>query len=75
MPRYSLCYIEGPNDTLKSSQHDVVEATSFQEALATHTLWPVVENYNHTMACAQNPGTCMYYQEMWEAKTVNEDVG
>ncbi|MEG2173698.1 MAG: hypothetical protein RRY29_10655 [Desulfovibrionaceae bacterium] len=73
MPRYSLCHIEGPNDRLKSSQHALVDAASFQEALATRTTWPVEENYNHSCATAQNPGTCTYYQELWEATVLTTE--
>jgi len=68
MPRYQVWYIEGPNGALKKSREQVVEAASFAEALAPFSRWPVVENYNHTTASAWNPGTCLYYQEMWEAK-------
>jgi hypothetical protein len=73
MPRYQIWYIEGPNNALKKSREQVVEAASFAEALAGLTRWPVVENYNHTTASAWNPGTCLYYQEMWEAMLVEEE--
>ncbi|MDR1856385.1 MAG: hypothetical protein LBR22_04405 [Desulfovibrio sp.] len=68
MQRYRIWYIEGPNLDLKKSRERVVEADSFAEALRPYTNWPVVENYDHTTASAWNPGTCMYYQELWEAK-------
>ncbi|MBS1375164.1 MAG: GMP synthase, partial [Desulfovibrionaceae bacterium] len=29
--------------------------------------WPVFEARDHLSAAAQNPGTCVYYTEMWEA--------
>ncbi|WP_337528660.1 hypothetical protein [Desulfovibrio sp.] len=44
-----------------------MEASSFEEALRPHTDWPITESYDHATATAWNPGTCMYYQEMWEA--------
>lgn len=72
MPSYALCYIAGPNDSLQRSQQVVVEADSFQQALSTKTSWPVEEDYKHSTASAQNPGTCMYYQELWEA-TLTDD--
>lgn len=72
MQRYALCHIEGPNLKLKRSQHTIVEAASFQEALATRTDWPVVEDYKHESASAQNPGTCMYYLELWEATKLED---
>ena len=67
MPWYRLHYIEGSNDSLKKSPAEFVQADSFAEALATRTAWPVMETYDHAMACAWNPGTSLYYQEMWEA--------
>ena len=73
MPRYRVWYIEGPNGALRKSQEQTVEAASFAEALAPFSRWPVVENYSHTSASAWNPGTCLYYQEMWEAMLVEED--
>lgn len=75
MQRYTLWHIEGPNFSLKRSQHAIVEAASFQEALATRTDWPVVEDYKHESASAQNPGTCMYYQELWEATKMTDAPG
>ena len=56
MPRYHLRYLKGPNYTL-----------NLEEALRPHTDWPITESYDHATATAWNPGTCMYYQEMWEA--------
>ncbi|MDR3088209.1 MAG: hypothetical protein LBU39_00105 [Desulfobulbaceae bacterium] len=71
MPRYRICYIEGPNGSLKKSRETVVDAASFAEALAAFSHWPVVENYQHTTASAWNPGTCLYYQELWEAERLD----
>jgi len=71
MPCYRICYIAGPNLALRKSREQVVEALSFAEALAPFSNWPVVENYNHTTASAWNPGTCLYYQEMWEAERLD----
>lgn len=67
MTRYSVHYVEGPNENLKISRRRIVEAVSFQEALAGVSDWPIVETYDHTSACAQNPGTSLYYVEAWEA--------
>jgi hypothetical protein len=72
MPRYKVWYIEGPNCALKKSREQTIEASSFAQALAPLTGWPVVENYDHTSASAWNPGTCMYYQQMWEALLLDE---
>lgn len=67
MPRYHLRFLKGPNYTLRLAQEATVEAPSFAEALAPFTSWPITEAYDHATATAWNPGTCMYYQEMWEA--------
>ena len=67
MPRYHLRYLKGPNYTLNLEYDGIVEASSFEEALRPHTDWPITESYDHATATAWNPGTCMYYQEMWEA--------
>ena len=65
MPRYHLRFMKGPNYTLNLEFEAVVEALSFEEALKPHTDWPITESYDHATATAWNPGTCMYYQEMW----------
>ena len=67
MPRYKVHYVEGPNESLRISRERVVVAASFADALRPFTVWPVVETYDHRSACAQNPGTCLYYMEAWEA--------
>ena len=67
MPRYHLRYLKGPNYTLNLEYDGIVEASSFEEALRPHTDWPITASYDHATATAWNPGTCMYYQEMWEA--------
>lgn len=72
MPRYAVHYIDGANDSLKISSSQTVEAASFIEALRPYTHWPVVETYDHTSACAQNPGTCIYHMEAWEAVLLPE---
>ena len=76
MPRYHLRFLKGPNYTLRLAQEATVEAPSFAEALAPFTNWPITESYDHATATAWNPGTCMYYQEMWEAGLTlySEDV-
>jgi hypothetical protein len=73
MPRYQIWYIEGPNASLKKSSERIVNAVSFAEALAPFTCWPVTENYNHRTASAWNPGTCLYYQQGWEARLLPDD--
>ena len=73
MPRYHLRFMKGPNYTLNLEFEAVVEAASFEEALKPHTDWPITESYDHATATAWNPGTCMYYQEMWEAALLTED--
>lgn len=75
MPRYHLRFLKGPNYTLRLAQEATVEAPSFAEALAPFTSWPITEAYDHATATAWNPGTCMYYQEMWEAALLPDDEG
>ena len=75
MPHYHLRFMKGPNYTLKLEFESVVEAPSFEEALKPHTDWPITESYDHATATAWNPGTCMYYQEMWEAALLPEGEG
>ena len=72
MPRYDVHYIKGSNYALKIGPSHLVEAVSFEAALALHTPWPVVETYDHSSACALNPGTCIYYMEAWEAVLLPE---
>lgn len=67
MPQYTVHYIRGSNDSLQISSSQTVEADSFAEALSPYTAWPVVETYDHKSACAQNPGTSIYFTEAWEA--------
>ena len=66
--------MKGPNYTLNLEFETVVEAPSFEEALKPHTDWPITESYDHATATAWNPGTCMYYQEMWEAALLPEAI-
>lgn len=73
MPRYTVHYINGANDSLQISDSRTVEAPSFAEALRPYTSWPVVETYDHTSACAQNPGTCIYHMEAWEAMLLPDE--
>ena len=75
MPRYRLRFLKGPNYTLHLEYDAVVEAESFEAALAPHTAWPITESYNHATATAWNPGTCMYYQELWEAALLPDEDG
>ena len=67
MPRYQLDFIAGNNMHLVVQKSEIVEAASFAEALARKTDWPVFEARDHRSAAADNPGTSMYYTEMWEA--------
>ena len=67
MPRYTVHHVEGPNENLKISRRQVIEADSFTAALSQVSEWPVVESYDHKSACARNPGTSLYYFEAWEA--------
>ncbi len=67
MSRYELVYFKGANMSLTRTAPEIVEAESFTEALARKTAWPVFEARDHRSATAQNPGTCVYYTEMWEA--------
>ena len=72
MPRYLLRYLKGPNCTLNLEYETVVEAPSFERALAPHTNWPITESYDQSTATAWNPGTCVYYHELWEAALLPE---
>lgn len=65
--QYAVQYIVGPNERLNVGQRQIIEAASFSEALQRVTNWPVVENYDHSSACARNPGTSLYDFEAWEA--------
>ena len=73
MPQYRVHYIAGPNEDLTISRHQIIEAASFQEALGRVTQWPVVETYDHTSACAKNPGTSLYDFEAWDAMPLEEN--
>lgn len=73
MPLYRVHYIAGPNENLKISRQQLIEAASFQEALSRVTAWPVVETYDHASACAKNPGTSLYDFEAWEAVPLEEE--
>lgn len=73
MPRYHLRFLKGPNYTLRLEYDGVVEAESFEAALAPHTDWPITISYDLATATAWNPGTCMYYQEMWEAALLPDE--
>lgn len=73
MPRYHLRYLKGPNYTLNLEYDAIVEAPSFEAALRPHTDWPITESYDYATATAWNPGTCMYYQEMWEAALLPDE--
>ena len=50
MPRYHLRFMKGPNYTLNLEYEAVVEAPSFEQALAPHTDWPITESYDHATA-------------------------
>lgn len=67
MPQYHLRFMKGPNYTLNLEFEAVVEAASFEEAPEAPYRLAHNESYDHATATAWNPGTCMYYQEMWEA--------
>ena len=69
MPQYRVHYIAGPNENLTISRHQIIEAASFQEALGRVTQWPVVETYDHTSACAKNPGKPCRWKKTKPEKT------
>ena len=71
MSQYRLVYYEGMNMNLTQSEPQIVEADSLEKALALKSAWPVFEARDHRSATAQNPGTCVYYTEMWEATLLN----
>ena len=74
MPRYHLRFMRGPNYTLNLEYEAVVEADSFTAALEPYSSWPITESYDHATATAWNPGTSLYYQELWEAELLPEDA-
>ena len=67
MSQYKLVYYSGMNMNLVQGASEIVEADSFNGALSLKCSWPVFEARDHLSAAAQNPGTCVYYTEMWEA--------
>ena len=67
MSQYKLVYYSGMNMNLVQGASEIVEADSFNDALSLKCSWPVFEARDHLSAAAQNPGTCVYYTEMWEA--------
>ena len=67
MSQYKLVYYSGTNMNLVHGASEIVEADSFNDALSLKCSWPVFEARDHLSAAAQNPGTCVYYTEMWEA--------
>lgn len=72
MPRYHVRYLKGPNMHLRLYHEAIEEAPSFEEALRRHTDWPIQIAWDDRAATAWNPGTCMYYQEMWEAALLDD---
>lgn len=67
MPRYHVRFVKGPNMTLRLFHDSIEEGDSFEEVLHRFTDWPIQIAWDRQAATAWNPGTCMYYQEMWEA--------
>ena len=67
MSQYKLVYYSGMNMNLVQGASEIVEADSFNDALSLKCSWPVFEARDHLSAAAQNPGTCVYYTEMWAA--------
>ena len=74
MSRYHLRALAGPNYTLRLRRNITVEAHSFEEALRPYTTWPITESYDHATATAWNPGTSLYYQELWEATLLPDPI-
>lgn len=72
MPRYHVRCVKGPNMTLRLFHDAIEEADSYEEVLRRHTDWPIHVAFDRRAATAWNPGTCMYYQEMWEAAILEE---
>ena len=70
MPKYHVRFLKGPNMKLKLIHDAIEEAESFEEVLRRHTDWPIQVAWDDRAATAWNPGTCMYWQEMWEAAIV-----
>ncbi len=74
MPRYHVRYLKGPNMHLRLYHEAIEEASSFEEVLRRHTTWPIQTAWDDRAATAWNPGTCMYFQEMWEAALLSDDA-
>ncbi len=74
MPRYHVRHLKGPNMHLRLYHEAIEEAPSFEDVLRRHTSWPIQIARDDRAATAWNPGTCMYFQEMWEAALVNDDA-
>lgn len=75
MSQYKLVYYSGMNMNLVQGASEIVEADSFNDALSLKCSWPVFEARDHLSAAAQNPGTCVYYTEMWEAVLMDPETG
>ena len=73
MPHYHVRFLKGPNMTLRLYHDSIETAESFEQVLRRHTTWPIQISWDHLAATAWNPGTSMYYQEMWEAALLTED--
>lgn len=72
MPRYHVRFLKGPNMTLIRYYDEIEEGENFEEVLRRHTTWPIQIAWDRLAATAWNPGTSMYYQEMWEAALLKE---
>ena len=71
MNTYALRYINGPQEKLRFSREETVQAKTIDEALAGKSAWPVERNWAQTCAWSKNPGTSLYHVEAWEATLIS----
>ena len=67
MNTYKVRYIAGPQEALRASRECIVQAESFDKALAPYSQWPVHYDTAGKYAWAWHPGTSLYDVEAWEA--------
>lgn len=70
MNMYRVRYIAGPQESLRASEERVVQAESFDEALAPYSAWPIHYDTAGKHAWAWHPGTSLYDVEAWEASLI-----
>lgn len=70
MNTYRVRYIAGPQEALRASGERLIQAESFDRALAACSEWPIHYDMTGKYAWAWHPGTSLYDVEAWEAVLV-----